>query len=240
MNRLTKPFLIVTTAFLFLFAGTLSATAASDTNCAPIYGGGTSCQESKDFSVDLKIRNPQNNSYADSFNPQDVLFAPNQQIVYKLTIKNTSKKDLTKVPVTIFFPQLIPYTQGTGNYDSKNHSLTFTIDTLKPNDTKTFFLQATVAGQDKFPNNTQIQCGLTQALITLDKEVSQDNTQACINPLTIASAPMKGNPSTTKGGLALYQPTQVRTTPDTGPEVFGLISLLPMAGAGWYLRRKTS
>ncbi len=43
----------------------------------------------------------------------------------------------------------------------------------------------------------------------------------------------------TKGGLAVNPPAQATTTPKTGPEMFSLIGLLPAAGIGVWLRRKT-
>lgn len=45
--------------------------------------------------------------------------------------------------------------------------------------------------------------------------------------------------NTTKGGLPVYEPTKATETPSTGPEAFGLITLLPAAAAGIWLRRKT-
>jgi len=42
----------------------------------------------------------------------------------------------------------------------------------------------------------------------------------------------------TKGGLPVHAPSQTKTTPATGPEAWSLISLLPMAGAGIWLRKR--
>lgn len=41
-----------------------------------------------------------------------------------------------------------------------------------------------------------------------------------------------------KGGLPVSQPTAAATTPATGPEAFGLISLLSAGGLGFFLRKK--
>ena len=42
-----------------------------------------------------------------------------------------------------------------------------------------------------------------------------------------------------KGGLPIQPAPVTKTTPATGPEALGLISLIPMAAAGFYLRKKT-
>jgi|GEM_PF-4348100 len=47
-------------------------------------------------------------------------------------------------------------------------------------------------------------------------------------------------PQQTKGGLPINKPTPTKTAPATGPEVFGLIGLIPAAAAGFYLRKKTA
>lgn len=47
------------------------------------------------------------------------------------------------------------------------------------------------------------------------------------------------NMNQTKGGLPVYNTSNAQTTPGTGPEMFGLISLIPAAGAGFWLKRKT-
>lgn len=44
---------------------------------------------------------------------------------------------------------------------------------------------------------------------------------------------------TTKGGLAVQEPTNVKQTPATGPEILGLAALIPAAAAGFYLRKKS-
>ncbi len=58
---------------------------------------------------------------------------------------------------------------------------------------------------------------------------------------TVAKAtptPVK-NTKTTKAGLPVVSPTPLKTTPSTGPELLGLVGLIPAAGLGYYLRRKS-
>lgn len=52
----------------------------------------------------------------------------------------------------------------------------------------------------------------------------------------IPAAP--SNPTQSKGGLPINPPSNATTSPATGPEILGLISLLPAAGIGVWLRRK--
>src|ERR1041385_727560 len=50
--------------------------------------------------------------------------------------------------------------------------------------------------------------------------------------MTPAPITIPQNPTQTKGGLPIQQPTHPQTTPPTGPEALGIISLLPMAAGG--------
>lgn len=56
---------------------------------------------------------------------------------------------------------------------------------------------------------------------------------------TQSAQPVTTNTTTTKGGLPVYAPAQATNTPGTGPEALGLLSLIPAAAAGIFLRRKT-
>jgi hypothetical protein len=65
---------------------------------------------------------------------------------------------------------------------------------------------------------------------------------ANITPVVASPTPTTAPPvnqTKSKGGLPIQPKTDVKTTPATGPETLALISLLPMAAAGFYLRNKT-
>jgi hypothetical protein len=51
--------------------------------------------------------------------------------------------------------------------------------------------------------------------------------------------PTTPTPAQTKGGLKVQPPSKATTTPATGPEMLGIIALVPAAAAGLWLRRKT-
>ena len=57
-------------------------------------------------------------------------------------------------------------------------------------------------------------------------------------PTLTTSPAQPANPPQTKGGLPVYDSQTATTTPATGPETFALISMIPVALAGWYLRKK--
>lgn len=215
-----------------------SAQAKVTPGCQPIYGGGQTCLQSEDFSVNLQIKHPGTGGYVDNLTTADPTFAPAQQINYKITVTNNVTRDLSNINMTIVFPQLVEYVSGTGKFDAKTRKLTFPIETLKSKESKVFFVTGKTAPKEKFSRS--ITCTFTQAIGTFEKKTSQDNGQFCVslNKTTVAGA--TAQPNTTKGGLAVYPPSQTKTTPQTGPEVLALIGLLPAGAVGFWLRRKAS
>ena len=81
----------------------------------------------------------------------------------------------------------------------------------------------------------QIDCGLTDT--PTPSQTNQATPTATPKPKqpTVTPTPQK---TQTKGGQTVAPASTVKTTPPTGPEALGLISLIPMAAAGFYLRRK--
>lgn len=64
----------------------------------------------------------------------------------------------------------------------------------------------------------------------------------CVKMASAIPVPQYGNNqggSTTKGGLPVYPAPSMNQTPATGTEMFSLLGLLPAAGAGLFLRRKS-
>lgn len=67
---------------------------------------------------------------------------------------------------------------------------------------------------------------------------SNDTKKLTVTPAQSGQAQTSTNSETTKGGLQVYAPTKAAETPATGPEALALITLIPTAAAGWYLRKK--
>lgn len=57
-------------------------------------------------------------------------------------------------------------------------------------------------------------------------------------PQPTAAPKQNDQPTTTKGGLPIYEPEQTTTTPDTGPEAIALPGLASLLGLGFYMRSK--
>jgi hypothetical protein len=135
------------------------------------------------------------------------------------------------------------------------------IDKLNANDTRNILLTGRIGGADLFPSNRSLVCLANQVEAKTGSKEASDNVQFCVNTgntvtqgtttpsgtfpsfqprVTTAPQQTQPQPNTTKGGVTVYPAPTTQTAPPTGPEMLGLISLLPAGLGGLYLRRKTT
>jgi uncharacterized repeat protein (TIGR01451 family) len=210
--------------------------AASAPNCTPLYGGGQSCEQFDPIFINKTVQNPQTKGYVENLSPTDPQYTPGQTIVFKLTITNTGTSTVSKITATDILPPYITFSKGQGTYDEGTKTLRFTIDQLKANETKVFFIEGKVVERDALPDAQQSRCVINQATATANNKTSQDNALICLakDPLTGSTSQIQ----TTKGGLVIHPPAQSKTTPSTGPEALAIAALLPLGGLGFFLRFK--
>lgn len=247
MKKLTLS-LLFTAACLFI-AGGLSY---ADTTCQPIYGGGQTCVTAGNLLIDKKVQNPSNGIYVDNLGINDPKYNPDQTVNFKITVTNTGSETMNTVTVKDILPSYVSYVSGPGTYDANTNTLTFEIKDLKANETREFTVTGKVAPANSIPQNQSISCVINQAQGIVDGKASQDNAQFCLEQPTQPTTPGKGEtipgkggvvaqpvvPITTKGGIKVFPPPVITTTPATGPEMFALIGLIPGAGLGFFLRKK--
>ncbi len=220
-------------------------------SCIPILGGGsTSCQQSNNITLNKKLLSPDRLLRSEDPLPEDSSlvenvtsdeYAPNQLIVVRLFVTNTSNRELKDIKVEDFLPlQYINFVKSDGQYDSKTKTVKATIQSLKPKETKTLNILLQTAQADQLPQGVNFICVVNQARVSVGREQSQDNAQLCIQPQK--TAPFTSTPTpqplTTKGGMPLYTPPQAQKTPSTGASLITLISLMTSTLAGFVLRKK--
>ena len=269
---MNKSILIVPTVTLLLalstgvtFAGGIDKETAQ---CQPIYGGGQSCATTTQFELDKTVQDPKTQEFVDNLGVSDAKYASSDTVTFKITVKNITNKVLKKVVIKDILPDYVDFVAAAGGkYNANTGSVTINLATLASDETRDFFVQVKVKPTDKLPQDQNIVCVVNQSTITVNKKISQDNSQFCIEKgegeaeVVITPAPTttskpsttKGgivvtptakptatvNPPTTKGGKPVFPPTQAKKTPDTGPESLALFGLIPTAISGLFLRRKS-
>lgn len=257
LMALMKYTVFLSIPFLLIFTSIMPAYAANTSGCQPIYGGGQTCTTTTQLTIDKKVKDPDTEDYVDSLSSTDPNFSPGDIVPFKITIQNTSKNDIRNITLHDLFPPYTTFQSGDGTFDTNTHTFTTTIDKLTAGTSRVLYLQGKVSESVNLPSGQSTVCVINQAIASTNELQAQDNAQYCIANAHAASTnsntstPTTGNTGfqslrssssqqqTTKGGKPVYQPTQTKSTPATGPEDWAVFGLIPTGAAGYWLRRKT-
>ena len=246
---------LITSCFMTLASNNVAfgqTTTPTPVICPPVYGGGTICPDNN-ILVDKKVKNPQSGEYVNNLDLTQSPFHPEDHVSFRIYVTNLGNSTLRNITVMDNLPQYLTVVQTPGTYDNSQKRVTMTIDSLNKNETKSFDLEFVLSPVGSLTNTAATFCLSNQAVAKIDKFMSNDSTQICVEKTNQSEATTKGGlvnspageatqtpslPSTTKGGLPVYQQTNTTKTPSTGAEAL-LIPLFGAAtGAGVFLRKK--
>lgn len=241
MRKLLFLFLLLESCFLFLPA---FWQVHAQSSCPPLFGGGNPCEIHPNLSIDKKVEDPLTGRSLDALTYTVTGDSAVKNLVFRITIKNTSSSSLSNITLTDTIPSLFTYESGSGNFDNTSNTFTSTITKLEKNQTKEYKIQVSL-NPDVIGKSSA--CSINQAVITQSNKKGSDYVKICINVSgteAVAGAATKGGlkptAPTTKGGLPIFSQKSQSKTPDTGPEMVGILGLPALGGIGYYLRRKTS
>lgn len=238
MNKSYLSIIFLLTFFSFV----IPVKSYAGVSCQPIYGGGQTCVTTGNVIINKKVINPADNTFVDNLGINDPKYQPGFIVNFRLEATNTGNTTINRVDVKDIFPQYIEFSSGPGNFDQNTKILTFSMDNLAPNETRPFIVIGRVVSPAQLPAGNGIVCVVNQAIaVTNDNGNSQDNAQLCIEnkvPAPVVTA-KGGQTVLSKGGFPVLPSVPVSTTPATGPEMLGLIALIPTGLAGWFLRKKS-
>lgn len=199
--------------------------------CTQTYGGSESCVSSSEFSIEKLVQRPgKAGDYVANLSINDSKYSPSNTVSFKIVVKNTGSKDISNLTISDKFPQFLSFTSGNGSFDANTGVLTINAGSVKAGESKTYIVTGKLADSNLMPSDQGIICLINQAQATDDSGATNTvNSQFCVQKQVLGTTqPLV---YTTKGGLV--------STPATGPEMLPLISLIPGALGGFYLRRKS-
>ncbi len=232
-----KKSLVFLLTLIGLLLSATSVNAAGTVTCQPIYGGGQTCVQAGNISVDKKLAHPKTNSLIDNIGVNDDKFAPESVVTFQIAVTNTGGSRINKVAVKDIFPQYVDFAAGVGNFDSNNKTLSFEISDLNASETRTFNIVGKVVSASALPVDRGVVCVVNQATakdVSFSEE-SRDSAQLCIEKALPVPTVI---PQETKGGIKVFPPQKTFTTPATGPEMLPLFALIPTGALGAFLRKK--
>lgn len=214
---------------IFSIPGIISTVQAevnsgSQDNCQSIYGGGESCVQTGNIIINKTVLNPQTLKYVDNLNEQDPKYIQDQIVQFQISVSNTSKNPIKNIEIKDLMPQ----------YINKPKTIKFRIDNLNVNEIKIFTVKGKIASKIDPLSDNKVICLVNQALAAQRQQISQDNSRFCIQK----EASLTSGQNNTKGGLPVYPPSKVKSTPATGPETSALLGLLASGLFGFILRKK--
>src|SRR3989344_3921452 len=93
--------------------------------------------------INKLVKSP-NGSFVENLGVTDPHFLPEQEVMFRIEVKNVGNKDLVNVEMKDKLPDWVDFVQGPGTFDKNYKTISFTLDKLTPNDTKTFDIKAKV------------------------------------------------------------------------------------------------
>lgn len=212
---------------IFLFALKVENTNAA--GCTPIYGGGESCP-GYSFSIQKYVQKPGKGTgnFVNNLSINDPKYAPNQNVTFQVTLKNTGSKKIPTITVADVFPKYLSFVSGPGNFNTKTKTLVFTVSNLDPGENTTYNIVGKTADTNNLPDEGVI-CQVNQATATDSSGgVNKASSQFCLQKQVLGKSQPQVMPA-----------PQLSTTPATGPEMLPLALLVPGALGGFMLRRKS-
>lgn len=234
--------LILTTLYLLL-----TTNVSAQSSCPPIFGGGDPCVVHPNLTIDKKIEDPLSGQFLDALTYTISDQSEAENLVFRITVKNTSNNALSNISLTDTLPSVFTYISGNGKYDPVKKTFTNTINKLEKNQSKEYTLRVTINPEVLEKASA---CSINQAVITQNNKKGSDYVKTCINlsidttVTSVQGATSKGGlkpttPITTKGGIPVFNQTKQSKTPDTGPEIVGILILPVLGGIGYFLRKKS-
>ena len=156
--------------------------------------------------------------YVDNLSPSDPRFLPDQEVFFKIKVKNTSDVKINDITVKDFLPDFVDFKEGPGDFDKDSRTLTIAAGDLEVDEEKLFFVKVKVVEQDELPADQGISCIVNKAQ-AFDGGVSDEDTaQFCIEKEVLG----------------------VTAVPSAGPELGALLltGQLTTLGLGILLKRK--
>lgn len=170
--------------------------------------------------VDKMVQKPGTPDYVDNLSVSDPRYKPTNNVMFKITIKNTSTTAFGELIAKDYVPSYLTPVEGPGTFDSSTRTITWNAGYFAVDEQKTYYFKMQIANQSNLPSDKGLFCLVNKAQAWSNDVSDDDSSQFCIEKQV--STPPK--------------------VPSAGPEM-GLIIFsgeLFALGTGMYLKKKAS
>ncbi|MCJ7804360.1 DUF11 domain-containing protein [Patescibacteria group bacterium] len=172
---------------------TMALVKGVSARCEQQYGGGETCYEGE-LRLDKVVKNPSSGTYVDNLYSSDPNFSADQEVWFKLNIKNTGSDDLNDIEVKDKFPNYILFVSGPGSWNDSDKTLSWKIDHLSPGESKDYEIKGKIVGEGSLPSDSGTYCVTNYGEAKKDNKSASDTSQLCITKkvLGITTMPKTG------------------------------------------------
>ncbi len=118
--------------------------------------------------------------YVDNLSPSDPRFSPNQEVFFRLKVKNTSNVTLNGITVKDYLPTYIEPVEGQGTYDSNSRTITISAGDFAADEEKVFYIKTKFVGQNQLPADKGLICVVNKAQAYNNNVSDDDTAQFCV------------------------------------------------------------
>lgn len=179
MKKLSTILIVAVLVLIFsLFVKQARATVYCDGQYGEV------CREIE-LLIDKMVWDPVNGKFVDNLGINDYKFAPDEEITFRLEVKNVGDETFAEIDVRDYLPDYLEYLSG---------DIDFEIKDLDPGETETREFKAKVVSADKFPSDESIICVVNKAEAWNGDEKDEDTAQVCMEKkvLGVAELPPTG------------------------------------------------
>lgn len=118
--------------------------------------------------------------YFDNFLLSDPRLKANQEVCFKISVKNTTETSISDVKIQDSIPQFLNPIEGPGSFEKTAKMISFDAGKFDVNEEKSFFIKMTVVPADKIPADIGIFCMNNKATASINSASDEDTSQICI------------------------------------------------------------
>lgn len=178
----------------FLFSAILLAAAVAPVFADECGGAYQSACQPVDLTVNKTVKHPTNSGvFVENLTSNDPSYSPGSEILFKMTVKNSSGETFHPVTVRDILPEHLTFLSGPGTYDTGSRTLTFTMDNLVAGESRTVEILTKVVN---VASNAALLCESNYVKVTAPARPKgdDDTSQFCIQTkvLGVTTLPVAG------------------------------------------------
>jgi len=127
-------------------------------------------------------------TYVDNLSPSDPRFSPNQEVWFKVKVKNTSTQNLTAIQVTDYVPSYLMPIEGPGKWNPDNRTISWNAGNFGVDEEKVYYIKMQVFDQSLLPSDKGLFCVVNKVAAQKDNVAYDDDTsQLCIEKQVVGA-----------------------------------------------------